>query len=64
MVGVVACADGKEREVIHEALEQITHISRFALLSDMGDVFRATHPLKYLLRTSYPPAIFRKPMAK
>ena len=25
--------------------------------------FGATHPLKYLLRTSYPPAMFGKPMA-
>lgn len=61
---IVFYSDGKEREVIHEALEQITHISRFAMLSDMGDVFRSNTPLEYLLRTSYPPAIFGKPMAK
>ena len=35
---IVPCADGKEREVIHEALEKITHTSWLSLLSDMGDV--------------------------
>ena len=43
---IVFYSDGKEREVIHEALEQITHISRFAMLSDMGDVFRSNTPLE------------------
>ena len=41
VVGVVVCADGKEREVIHEALEKIAHTSWFSLLSDIGDVFRS-----------------------
>ena len=40
MIGVVVCADGKEREVIHKPLEKITHVSGFSLLSDMGDVLR------------------------
>lgn len=35
---IVPYADGKEREVIHEALEKITHTSWLSLLSDMGDV--------------------------
>ena len=43
---IVLHSNGEEREVIHEALEQITHISRFALLSDMGDVFRGDTPLE------------------
>ena len=32
-------ADGKEREIIHEALEKVTHTSWLSLLSDKGDVF-------------------------
>ena len=43
---IVLHSNGEEREVIHEALKQITHISRFALLSDMGDVFRGDTPLE------------------
>ena len=35
---IVPHADGKEREVIHEALEKITHTSWLSLLSDMCDV--------------------------
>ena len=35
---IVPYADGKKREVIHEALEKITHTSWLSLLSDMGDV--------------------------
>lgn len=35
---IVPHTDGKEREVIHEALEKITHTSRLSLLSDMCDV--------------------------
>ena len=35
---IVPHTDGKEREVIHEALEKITHTSWLSLLSDMGDV--------------------------
>ena len=35
---IVPHTDGKKREIIHEALEKITHTSRLSLLSDMGDV--------------------------
>ena len=35
---IVPHTDGKEREVIHETLEKITHTSWLPLLSDMGDV--------------------------
>ena len=38
MLRIVPHSDGKEREVIHEALEKITHTSWLSLLSDMGDV--------------------------
>lgn len=43
---VVLHSNGKEREVIHEALKQIAHTSWLALLSDMGDVFRGDTPLE------------------
>lgn len=43
---IVPCADGKKREVIHEALEKITHTSWVSLLSDMGDVFRGNASLE------------------
>ena len=36
---IIPHTDGKEREVIHETLEKITHTSWFSSLSDMGDVF-------------------------
>ena len=35
---IVPHTDGKEREVIHEALEKITGCRLFSTLSDMGDV--------------------------
>lgn len=35
---IVPCTESKEREVIHEALEKITHTSWLSTLSDMGDV--------------------------
>lgn len=35
---IVPHTDGKERKVIHEALEKITHTSWLSLLSNMGDV--------------------------
>ena len=43
---IVPHSDGKEREVIHEALEKITHTSWLSLLSDMCDVFRGKASLE------------------
>ena len=36
---IVPHTDGKEREVIHKALEEVARISLLALLSDMGNIF-------------------------
>ena len=43
---IVLHSDGKKRQIVHEALEQITHSTWFSTLSDMGDVFRGSASLE------------------
>ena len=39
LFGIVIHSDCEEREIIHKALEEVTHSSLCALLSDMGNIF-------------------------